>query len=117
MTGPLQSGNVSRRQAPAWRWLLVGMLTCLWLACTGCYLRMLSDPFYLPFPEKRLEMLQPGMTSQEVRKVLGRPTRRLSERDASGQLFEVWEYKGRYSWAPVNVSFKPDGRYAGYTRE
>lgn len=62
-----------------------------------------------PFTLSRLEQLQSGMTTNDVRRVLGMPTMAWTRTNESGQAFSEWAYSRSMSWPIVYVYFKPDG--------
>ena len=85
--------------------LIIGPLACLiltavaWLAIT---LWNFNKP---PFPLARLEQLQPGMTTNDVSRILGPPTTASLHSNALGGLSPEWTYSRRGSWPIVRLFF------------
>lgn len=61
-----------------------------------------------PFPRDRLEELQVEMTRDEVKKVIGHPTK-----SSGGH----WSYSRFMKIGSVNIAFDDEDRYTGYRYE
>ncbi len=91
-------GGEKRRTHPAW--LLVPILIMLGLLVL--WIRALSDPV----PMDRLHRLRKGMTQDEVRSILGRPTE-------EGR----WVYYRPLVFGWVEIHWLSDGTYAEFNFE
>lgn len=59
-----------------------------------------------PVPKARLQQLREGMTEEQVRAILGEPTKRYDH----GQ----WTYKRFLVFGYVNIHWQEDGTFDGY---
>lgn len=71
----------------------------------GLFTVMGVRAFLDPVPVQRLEQLRKGMTKDEVRHVLGEPTKS----HGSGQ----WTYQRPFVFGFVNIYWQADGTYNG----
>ncbi len=78
--------------------------TAVGLLLVGYFLWSLNRP---PFPLERLERLEPGMTSAQVREMLGEPD---SVDGVAGET-ETWAYARTLSWPIVYVYFDSQGLF------
>jgi hypothetical protein len=67
-----------------------------------------------PFPLTRLKRLHAGMTTNDVRQVLGAPTSSEIRTDDSGRPCTEWAYSQSMSWPIVYVYFKPEGTFESH---
>ena len=92
----------------------LGALACLVLIAVigmGLFVWQFERP---PFALSRLEGLQPSMTTNEVRQILGTPTSAWLRTNETGELCSEWAYSRRMSWPIVYVYFKPDGTFRSH---
>jgi hypothetical protein len=67
-----------------------------------------------PIELSGLEQLHGGMTTNDVRRLLGAPSSAWTRTNDSGQASPEWAYSRRMSWPIVYVYFKPDGTFASH---
>jgi hypothetical protein len=87
----------------------LGTVACLALMAVvgmGIFVWQFERP---PFALSRLERLQTGMTTNDVRRILGAPTSAWLRTNEAGQACFEWAYSRRMSWPIVYVYFKADG--------
>jgi hypothetical protein len=61
-----------------------------------------------PFDLAKLEQLTPGMTQDQVRGILGAPSR---------QRADSWSYSAFLAWPLVEISFDASGHYVRYRHD
>ena len=87
----------------------LGTVACLALMAVvgmGIFVWQFERP---PFALSRLERLQTGMTTNDVRRILGTPTSAWLRTNEAGQAYLEWAYSRTMSWPIVYVYFKADG--------
>jgi len=67
-----------------------------------------------PFALSRLDRLHSGMSTNDVKSVLGTPTSFWVRTNNSGQAYSEWAYSRSMSWPIVYVYFKPDGTFESH---
>jgi hypothetical protein len=78
------------------------------LACIGFAMWQFNRP---PFHLSNLERLHSGMTTNDVRKLLGAPRHAYIHTNETGQPFTTWSYSRRGSWSIVYIYFHSDGTF------
>jgi hypothetical protein len=91
--------------------ILLGGLALVLLAGVGWIAYITWQFNQPPFPLSRLEQLNPKLTTNDVRQILGVPADSWALTNDSGLVRFEWAYSRPSSWPIVYVSFRPDGTF------
>jgi len=96
--------------------LLTTVKVCALLMLLGFLAHVLL--FESPVPSSKLKKLSVGMTTGQVREMLGSPTDDLGRvSNGSGIITHSWEYERSLHWKTVWVFFDNNDHYTGFRIE
>jgi hypothetical protein len=96
--------------------LLTGVKICVLLMLLGFFAYVFL--FESPVPLSKLKKLSVGMTTSQVKEILGSPTDDLGRvSNGSGTLTHSWEFERSLHLKTVWVFFDNDDHYAGFRIE
>jgi hypothetical protein len=96
--------------------LLTGVIVCVLLMLLGffAYVFLCESPV----PSSKLKKLSVGMTTSQVKEILGSPTDDLGRvSNGSGTFTHSWEFERSLRWKTVWVFFDNDDHYTGFRIE
>ena len=76
------------------------------LVAVGLPVLIIARTFSDPVPSEKLELLRKGMTKDEVRKILGPPTKTYGND-------RQWTYERPFVFGFVNIHWQEDGTFDG----